>query len=554
MVERILVIDAGESATLIVVAERILGEIQIRHHVSIPIDLGPADQIVPETIAQLRIEYEPIRVILIIPQSETVSQRITLQDETIEEFVTHEANRFQEIEGNLPVVDHQALGDKQHKSYWLTYCQPDVIEQRLRTIGLQLDDIDDVTSAAQGFWGFYESVCNNDETAYVIDVGHHHTALMGIRSASPVFATSFTSSLPTRDEGSYSTELQNWYRRLELAPSSLHGIPKETLQFDSEHKIILGGDEKLLESIQSHFPQLSGVSPKFSRSHREEETTPAEFSIALGVARAALGSSRLHISLLPERNKRIRDQRLTWNRLRGWTTALALVTILLLLIGTWQQFTLNQFKRSLLDDTNQAIARMIDTENSLSEFADKYERIRPILRFQQETTELVETMAALQASGEDPTYWLVLLADNQSYASRAIPSLTTNNTENVEPPSSPSPLLDKPGFVAEFTFVDQGESMRRKLLSLVDQLNASGLYTNVDTLPDDLRRPLANTNVLANSQYVALSLELHRNYFDRQLFLRSSPDGSAPPSENSGEGPRSSFLNRREQMTPIGTP
>jgi hypothetical protein len=546
MVERVLVIDAGESATLIVVAERILGSIQIRQHVSIPIDLGSPEQLVPETIAQLRSEFEPIRVILIVPQSETVSQRISLQYESIDEFVTKESNRFQEIEGNQPVVDHQSLNEKAEEAYWLTYCQPHIIDQRLKHIGLQTEEIDDVTSATQGFWGFYESIRKKSASSFVIDVGRRHTSIMGIEEGTPSFATSFSSTLQLEHEAPSDEALTRWFQRLQEAPAALHGLSQQTLRFEADHQIILAGDEALLQPIEEAFTKRTGVSPQFARPQATINSAPGGFNIALGVARASLGPSSLHISLLPKEQRNRRDQRKIWSCLRGWSTAVATATILLLLVGTWQKFTLFQFKHDLLQDTNTAIDKMLNTEQTLTEFADQYERVRPILRFQQETTELIETLAALGEHSQDPSYWLVLLADNDSYTTKT--TGTTNDNSALLLSKQSTHLRENPGFVAEFTFADEGETMRSKLTALVDRLKDTQIFSNVDTLPEDVRRPLANTNVVLSNQHIALYLQRHRNYFERRLSLKEND--SAKPSKSSIETEGQSTFNNRNERIP----
>lgn len=545
MVERVLIIDPGESATLIVVAERILGSIQVRHHVSIPVHLGPPEQLVPETIAQLRLEYEPIRVVLIVPQSETVSQRISLKNESIEDFVAKESNRFHEIEGTLPVFDHQSLNEKSENAYWLTYCQPHVIEQRLKHLGLRLEEIDDVTSAAQGFWGFFETVHNKRGTSYVIDVGRRHSSIMGIEEGKPSFATSFSSPLQLKNETLTHEALTHWFQRLREAPAALHGLPQQTLRFEDKHQIILAGDEALLQPIEEGFTKRTGASPQFARPQAEISSAPGEFNIALGVARASLGPSSLHISLLPKEQRNRRDQRLIWSYLRGWSTAIALTTILLLLVGTWQKFTLFQFKDDLLQDTNMAIDKMLNTKQTLIDFADQYERVRPILRFQQETTELIETLAALSEHSQDPSYWLVLLADNDSYTTKTTGA--TNETHGLLLSSQSTQLRENPGFVAEFSFVNEGEVMRTKLTALVNRLNDTQIYANVDTLPEDVRRPLANTNVVLNNRHVALSLQRHRNYFERRLTLREN-DPTAINKPLVETETHSTFNNRNERI------
>lgn len=548
MVERVLVIDAGESATLLLVAEHILGEIQIRHHVSIPKSLGAPEQLIPETIAQLRAEHDPLKVILILPQSETVSQRIVTGNQEITEFVAQEASRFQQIQGDEPVFDHQLLQEKPEKSYWLSYCQPRVIEDHLARLGLTIDDLDDVTSAAQGLWGFFESSSTSRNNAYVIDVGRQHSSVMQIRGGQPVFATSFVSTVENPHHLVNNEALDRWFDRLESARSTLQGIAKRPIDFEPDDEIILTGDDRLLQPIELGLQQRVKVPLRFAHPAAEDDTIPGDFGNALGVARSSLGASSLRISLLPQEHRLRSDQRVVWNRLRGWTSVLALIGSLLLLIGSWQKFTLLRFKKDLLANTQIAIEKMARTEQSLVNFAGQYERVRPILRFQQETRELIDTLAILQASSGDPSYWLVLLADYDSYNSKALNAGATNSLEILSQPPLNTRLGNASGFVAEFSFIDEGEAMRSKLVALVKELNQAGIYANVDTLPEDVRRPLAHTNVVLENRHVALSLQLERNVFKQRLALAPSPasDTTIQPTEAD-----TSFLDRKERIPEV---
>ena len=547
VVERVLVIDPGESATLIMVAERIMGEIQIRHRVSIPGTLGPMDQLVPETLSQLRDEYAPLRVILIVPQSETVSQRISLKDESIESFVSKESTQFAEVEGNLPVVDHQALPGTSPQAYWLTYCQPHVIDDALSRLGLLLEDIDDVTSAVQGFLGFFEPARTLTDVAFVIDVGRQHSSLMRIEKGMPVYATSFSSALNWAQNQPSQSSLDQWFRRLVSAPKTLHDIAPQSNDFPQQSTLILAGDATLLAPIESQFESQLGICPHFASPPGSASQTPREFSLAQGVAQAALGNHPIKISLLPSPHRTRREQRLVWNRLRGWTTALPLACALILIVGSWQKLLLFRFKNRLIEDAQAAIHRMEQTERTLMGFADQYEQVRPILRFQQETQELIETLRALQKPDEISDYWLVLLADTDSYVHKEIPLSETNSVLESPPDVVRNPLRDHEGFVAELSFASDGEVMRDQLVSLVNRLKTSQLYANVDTLPEDLRRPLALTNVVLPGQHVALSLQSHRNYFARRLSLNPMEplkgNAVAP-----GEDDPSSFRSRSQRI------
>ena len=561
--ERVMIIDPGETATLILIAERVLSRVQVREHITIPNHLAPAKDIVPETVQHLRSQYDPIRIYLILPQSETVSQPISLQSQSIEEFIAGEAARFQKIEDVELVFDHQPLaeslisGERGQREnggslWWLTYCREPSVQQRLQTLGLDFDDVDDVTSTAQGLWSAFESLKHSDGAIWAVDVGRRHTALLQICDGQPQFAASFSSPLvgfPSEQPDSPAAPspsadaLESWLER--LLPSSVSRAARQTLPLTRRDRLLLLGEKGLVEPAaaflrkkteatvilpeEEHQPKSSGEAKAKNRKSTNPRRAPSEFAAALGVARAALGFAKLRISLLPQACRQRRDRKFFWNRLRGWTVAAAAATIFLLLLATWQNAVLFRMNDKHIQRAEFVIAEMQETEKTLSQSAAQYEQVRPILRLQQETAELIETFAALQSVAQDPAYWLVLLADFDSYYSQSSTPIASNKIESPPALASANPFAGKPGFVAEFSFLNSGETMRAKLLSLVNRLNENKIYRHVDTLAEDIRRPLAQTNVLfPGERHAALSLELRRNYFDRKLHL--NPDSPMAPS------------------------
>lgn len=557
-----MILDPGETATLILIAERVLSRVQVREHITIPNHLAPAKDIVPETVQHLRSQYDPIRIYLILPQSETVSQQISLQTQSIEEFIAGEAARFQKIEDVELVFDHQPLAEssmpeergergKGGSLWWLTYCREPSVQQRLQTLGLDFDDVDDVTSAAQGLWGAFENLAHSDGTVWIVDVGRRYTALLQICDGRPQFAASFSSPLvgfPSEqpdspaDPSPSADALESWLER--LLHSSVPLASRQTFPLTRRDHLILLGERGLIEPAAAFLRKKteatvilpeeprpkSGGEPKTKKQKStNQRRAPSEFAAALGVARAALGLTKLRISLLPQACRQRRDRKFFWNRLRGWTAAAAAATIFLLLLATWQNAVLFRMKDGHIQNAESIIAEMQETEKTLSKSAAQYEQVRPILRFQQKTDELIETFAALQSVAQDPAYWLVLLADFDSYYSQLSTPISSNNLESPPEIAAANPFAGKPGFIAEFSFRHSGETMRDKLLSLVHRLNENKIYRQVDTLAEDIRLPLAQTNVLfPGERHAALSLELPQNYFGCQLRLNT--DSTTAPS------------------------
>lgn len=567
--ERVMIIDPGETATLILIAERVLRQVQVREHITIPNHLAPAKDIVPETVKHLRSQYDPIRIYLILPQSETVSQQISLQTQSIEEFIAGESARFQKIEDVELVFDHQPLaessmpeerGQRGNKGglWWLTYCREPSVQRRLQTLGLDFDDVDDVTSAAQGLWSAFESLTHSDGAVWAVDVGRRHTAILQIRDGRPQFAASFSYPLVgflseqpefSADSSPSVNALESWLERLLQSP--VPSASQQTIPLTSQDRLLLLGEKGLIEPAaallrkkteatvilpkEEHQPKRGRESKDKNRKSTNQRCVPSEFAAALGVARAALGLTKLRISLLPQAGCQRRDQKFFWNRLRGWTAAAAAATIFLLLLATWQNAVLFRMKDKHIQRAESIIAEMQETEKTLAQSAAQYEQVRSILRLQQKTDALIETFAALQSVAQDPAYWLVLLADFDSYYSQSSTPIASNKMEALPELAAANPFADKPGFVAELSFHNAGETMRAKLLSLVNQLNENKIYRHVDTLAEDIRRPLAQTNVLfPGERHAALSLELRRNYFDRKLHLNTESP-TAPSIQKTAE-------------------
>ena len=561
--ERVMILDPGETATLILIAERVLRQVQVREHITIPNHLASTKDIVPETVEHLRSQYDPIAVYLKLPQSETVSQQISLSAQSVEEFIAGEAARLQKIEDVDLVFDHQPLAESSMPEnrgepgsegglWWLTYCRKPSVQQRLQTLGLDFDDVDDVTSAAQGLWSAFENLAHSDGAVWAVDVGRRHTALLRIGDGQPQFAASFSSPLvdsPSEQSDSPAAPspsadaLESWLER--LLSSSVPRASRQTIPLTHRDRLLLLGEKELIEPAaaflrkkmeatvtlpEEELRPKSGGEPKTrNRKSANQSRAPSEFAAALGVARSALGLAKLRISLLPQACRQRRDWKFFWNRLRGWTATAAAATIFLLLLATWQNAVLFRMKDKHVRRAESVIAEMQETEKTLSQSAAQYEQVRPILRLQQETAELIETFAALQSVAQDPACWLVLLADFDRYYSQSSAPTATNTTESPPELAVANPFAGKPGFVAEFSFRRSGEAMRDKLLSLVNRLSKNKIYRHVDTLAEDIRRPLAQTNVLfPGERHVALSLELRKNYFGRQLHLNA--DSPTAPS------------------------
>ena len=540
-----MIIHPRKPATLILVAERLLNTVTVLERVTIPDDLDPSSSLVTETISRLHSQFDPLLIHLVLPQSETVSHRIKLQDHSIHEFIAEEIKRLKNIEGIEPVFDYQPLGkpsDPPEKQghYWLTWCQRPALQQHLQAIGLSLESVHDIANTAQGLWSVFERSPSSRRATCIVEIDRNRTTLLQVQDSEPRQATSFSSPPFSENSLPNSEEMASWHRRLLQATSAQND--DASAQEKTTERCILVGEEPMIDHAAQYLRKR-----EFAHSIQKEhppDRVPSRFTVAYGVACAALGQTRLQISLLPPNLQHQQEKRRFWIRLRGWASALALLTLTLLVFGSWQKLSLLGYNQTLSKRYERAVDDYEDAERNLADFASHYERLRPVLKRQMDATELLKTLASLQSISEDESHWLVLFADFETYQNALSETTGTNQTQPGDNQTVTNQLSGHTGYVAELGFKDR-DQIQSRVHSLVTRLNDDPVYRQVDTLPEDLRRSLANTNVLLPDRHVALSLKLFPNFFAAPSILNNTT--SAPPSETR-ERNASSFNNRNERI------
>src|SRR5207245_1813685 len=188
--------------------------------------------------------------------------------------------------------------------------------------------------------------------------------------------------------------------------------------------------------------------------------------------------------------------------------ALALVCVLLLGMGTWRQSSVITRKEALLNKV-QAGQEAVDKNTALTaDLLNEYEAIRPVFAAQQNTLDTLKSLALLQQSRSNRSFWYVLLADQHSYFREPPgPPSTNKPAASTWPPASGERLgppylgstnlaLAKPGLIAELCVPEEPEAARRLLSQLVKFLKQQGLFSKVDQLPEDLHRNVADPKVI----------------------------------------------------------
>ena len=233
------------------------------------------------------------------------------------------------------------------------------------------------------------------------------------------------------------------------------------------------------------------------------------------------------------------------------SVVLLVVCFVVLGLGTWHKVSLIHAKRTLLDKVRAGQRAAEANDAFTSDLVSEYENLRPVLAAQQTTIDTLKTLALLQQSRSNRSFWYVLLADQQSYFSQPPALLSTNRPAKtnllgaaLDAPRlaplltglSPSSLTNaspaRPGFIAELCVPGDAEAARQVLSELVNDLKQQRLFSKVDLLSDDLRRSLADPKVTITDRDFVLSLDFAETRFpatrplETATRFRRAPAGS----------------------------
>jgi hypothetical protein len=289
----------------------------------------------------------------------------------------------------------------------------------------------------------------------------------------------------------------------------------------------------LLEYLRNHASLPLQAWPK--NSQPDLVPVASGFEIAFGTALQALGHASQPISLLPEDYRQAWQSKLNRQRFELASIVLLVLCVVVLGLGTWRKFSLLDTKKTLLDQV-QAGQTAVDANDAFtSDLVAEYENLRPILAAQQNNIDTLKTLALLQQSRSNRSFWYVLLADQQSYFSLPATMLSTNRAAKtnllgptLEPPrlgppsvraaaSSTNAAPARPGFIAELCVPGDAESSRQTLSDLVNGLKQQRLFSKADLLSDDLRRNLADPKVTVPERAYVLALDFAETDFQQPV-------------------------------------
>jgi len=571
-IRRVAVVDPGSRSLKLLLATSEFGRLRIRQQELIDLKsegLVSAEEIKTHLLATLDLWGSP-PIALVLPQHLSTSQVIDVPlapESEVKKLIEDETLRLGGVSESRIVYDFVRIQTDavNRQQFWVTLCQEGEIRDRILRLGVENEDICDVTTTANALIATYRTHAPNSSRAILVHMGAQTTVVVIMLAGQGAFTTSFQMG------GDFFTRAL--MRERSCSEESAEAIKRSTnLLFgrdaDPQFITILGGwVAELDRQLKDWFERNSGAAAnreKFeliasgggfdqpgliehlktragfnftSWPSGESANLPAPskgFEVAYGAALQALGYSAQPVSLLPEDYRAAWRRRVARQRLEFASLLLVLVCIVGFALGTWHNLTLIKDKSALLAKIQAGQDSVDQNDAFTTDLMAEYDALRPLFAAEQNTLDSLKTLSLLQQSRSNRSCWYVLIADQQSYFTQPLPVISTNKaaTNGVTAPGSsilPGFLpgswamwtnisLAKPGVIAELCIPEEDEAARRLLGQIVNELQHQRLFAIADRLAEDQRRALADPKVVIPDREFVLRLD----YSDTD-FQKSSP-------------------------------
>lgn len=580
-VRRVLALDGGTRRFKLLLAETDFGRFRILKQEMFDVQAEGlvSTEEVKAHLQVLMAQWATPPLALSLPQHLSISQVIDVPaspEREVERLIADETVKLSGVTESRIVYDFVQTGtsSESRQQFWVTLCQEADIRERIARMGLEHEEICEVTTTANALLAAYCAAVPESKRAILVHLGAQTTLVAILLDGHGAFATSFqmggdffTRALARlsncspemaeqrkrekdllKDSPEFTEVVDGWVAELKRQLNEWFQANPGLVAHVATFQLVASGGGFDQPGLLKHLETSAGLIFKPWPAGKTDSASPRKgFEIAFGTALQALGYSAQPVSLLPE------DYRLTWRkrlirqRIELASLALLLVCAVLLGFGSWRKVSLIHTKESLLTKV-RAGQRAFDENTALTEdLVNEYENLRPLFAAQQGTMDTLKTLALLQQSRSNHSFWYVLLADQQSYFTMPPALLSTNRPAKTNligaaleaaqaTPfalrSSSIPLTNsapaKPGLIAELCVPGDAETARQVLSEVVNGLKQQLLFSKVDLLSDDLRRSLADPKVIVTDRFFALSLDFAQTDFQQPVRLKPQPGSSGP--------------------------
>ncbi len=580
---RVLALDAGTRCIKLLLAESDFGRLRILKEELIDLQaegLVSAEEIKAHLQTRLD-EWDRPALALVLPQHLSISQVIDLPlapESEVEKLIEDETVKLGGVSESRIVYDFVRTETtvKNRQQFWLTLAQEGEIRERILQLGVEQEDLCEVTTTANALIAAYRATNPLSSRAILVHLGAQTTVVVVLLAGQGVFATSFqmggdffTRALArlrncSEETAESAKRTSNLFTGPEARPDFAGVVDgwvaelKRQLNEWFEHNPGLAPDAASFELVASgggfdqpglldYLKEQAGLALQPWPKGRQPEAVPPSkrFEVAFGAALQALGYSAQPVSLLPDDYRIAWRKRLRLQRLELVSLVLVALCVVLFALATWHKASLLGQKQALLAKVRAGHEAVEANDALAAELTAEYEGFRPLFAAQQNTLDTLKTLALLQTSRSNRSFWYVLLADQQSYFNQPAGLGSTNKLSRTNvfataasrprlgaPEFLTAPVLStnlspaKPGYIAELCVPEDLEGARRVRRQLVDQLKEQPLFSKVDLLTDDLRRNLADPKVTIPDRDFLLVLDFAETAFQQPLPPKKPLPGS----------------------------
>ena len=536
-------------------------------------------------------------VAISLSQHLTLSQVIDLPPASqtdIQRMIQGEAHRIAGLSQTKIIWDYAPLKPygKHTHSFWVTLCQEQEVFKAIDRLGIEKEEVCGITSTGNALITAYLKKYPETVSTVLVELGMRSTTIailyegQGIYTTSialglELFAESLSSSIGCSTQEAidiickknlfygndksdlYCSLIDGWLQELyRIVGEWLTDNFESRLNLQSLQFVLCGNacNEFLIDYLNK-----KPTSPHFSQWYYEddEERTypPGFFAVAKGVSLQALGGTAQSASLLPDELKS------SWQKLKiaqviqSVCILLVFLFLILLGVGTWQTAFAARQKSILRSQIEYGLKLAEQLENTKSVILQNYEKLRTVLYKKQVTMDTIQTLELITLSRSNKPMWFVLFADEQTYFN-APPLSGTNEPPQPDGVVIMGPLLPtleysatnkvvvRPGYVVEVCIPEEGDTMRKTLSQLVSDLKRDPRFRNVDTIPFEQRRLMADQKTVLPDKHFAIFMELATNEF------QSLQVTNEPPTMETGETPTPTPVRMGvyDKITPLTQP
>jgi hypothetical protein len=569
-VRRVLAIDAGSRRFKLLLAQSDFGRVRVVKEEEIDLQaegLVSAEETKAYLQERLDLWGRP-PLALALPQHVTISQVIDLPlaaESEVDKLIRDETVKLSGVSESRIVYDFVQIQSPSptRQRFWVTLCQEGDIRDRILKLGLENEDLCEVTTTANALTTAYQATSSPASRAILIHVGAQTTVVVILLDGQAAASASFqmggdfltralARALNCAEEKAESLkEHTDYFSGPSASPEFLTSVEGWAAELKRQLNDWFA-DNPGLASQTSTFELIGGggvlEQPGFLDYMRNEASlnirpwpkkndpaiiSPAAgFEVAFGTALQALGCSGQPVSLLPEDFRQAWRKRLDRQRIEFASVILLVICTLMLSVATWHKLSLVERKKSLLRKVTAGQEAFSVNETLSGALVTDYEVLRPVFAAQKNTLDTLEALTLLQNSRSNRSFWFVVVADQQSYFSAPLPPPSTNRPARTNisvslPERSPAPgtvtniSQAKPGLIAELSVPEDAERARSLLSELVTGLRRGKLFSKADLLSDDLRRNIADPKVVLPERHFVLSLDFAETDYQQPVKIRA---------------------------------